>query len=237
MVEVVRLLVDLQGAAQGSPAGYDDDQDDDELDHAEEVLETETPFQREAVDQECGGDAGEADAALVPPVDFHVGSVQDVLAEDDGVGACPSEEDYVPRVQSCRQELRLTVHVLEVVLLSAVARDGGAELEVNGHAGGGDEHACDPDEEGEPDAAGEREDGAGGCEDSRADHAVEDEEDGGCYAYLTLCLANLEEGALVDVVGWSIGALDVVGGRLGGATVLEELGHGGGRRRCRRRRE
>ena len=42
--EVVWLGVDLEGAAEGGPAGDDDDEDDDELDYAEEVLEAKTPF-------------------------------------------------------------------------------------------------------------------------------------------------------------------------------------------------
>ena len=47
------------------------------------------------MDEECGGDAGKTDAALVPPVNFHVGGVQDVLAEDDGVRPCPTEQDHI----------------------------------------------------------------------------------------------------------------------------------------------
>lgn len=43
------------------------------------------------MDEEGGGDAGESDTTLVPAVHLDVGGVQDVLAEDDGVGAGPAQ--------------------------------------------------------------------------------------------------------------------------------------------------
>jgi len=177
--EVVGLLdAGLQVAREGGEAGADDDEEDDELDDAEEVLQAQAPVQGEAVDQEGGRDAGEPDAALVPAVDLDVRRVQDVLAEDDGVRAGPAEEDDVGGVHGGGEEARLAEDVLEVVLLAAVAREARAELEIDGEAGGGDEHAGDPDEEGEADGAGLGEDGGGGREDAGADHAVEDEEGG-----------------------------------------------------------
>lgn len=154
-VEVVGL-VDLEVAAQGREARDDDDEEDDELDDAEGVLQPQAPFQGEAVDQEGGGDAGEADAALVPAVDGDLGGVEDVFAKDDAVGACPAEQHDVAGVEARDEEAGLLEDVLEVVLLAAVAREAGAEFKVDCHSGGGDEHAGHPDEEGQADAATER---------------------------------------------------------------------------------
>jgi len=86
--EVVRLLVlgELEMAGQRHPAAHDDDEDDNDLDEAEQVLQADAPLERQAVDQKGRRDAGKADAALVPPVDLDVGSVEDVLAGDSQQG-------------------------------------------------------------------------------------------------------------------------------------------------------
>lgn len=86
--EVVRLLVlgELEVAGKRNPAANDDDEDDDDLDGTEQVLQSDAPLECQAVDQKGRRDAGEADAALVPPVDLNVGSVEDVLAGESQWG-------------------------------------------------------------------------------------------------------------------------------------------------------
>jgi len=66
--EVVGLLVlgQLDVAGESNPAGNDNDQDDEYLDGAQDVLESDPPLQRCAVDEERGRDAGQADYTLVP---------------------------------------------------------------------------------------------------------------------------------------------------------------------------
>lgn len=44
ILKVVGLLVELDVTTEGSETGNDDDQDDDDLDYAEDVLQTETPL-------------------------------------------------------------------------------------------------------------------------------------------------------------------------------------------------
>ena len=102
-----------------------------------------------------------------------------------------TQEHDVAGVEARHQEARAAEDELEIVLLAAVARQRGAELEVDGHASARDEHAGDPDEQREADAAGEGEDGAGRREDAGAYHAVEDEEDGRDEADLAARLAGV----------------------------------------------
>lgn len=89
--EVVGLLVDLEVAAQRHEAGNDDDEDDEQLDDAEGVLQTETPFQRTAMDEERGRDARQTNTALIPAIDLDIRRVQDKLAKDDRVSGRPAE--------------------------------------------------------------------------------------------------------------------------------------------------
>jgi len=72
------------------PARYDDQQDNDQLDGAEEILQSQTPFQRTAMDKEGGCDAGKSNSTLVPPVDLDFCCVQDVFAENDRVRTRPA---------------------------------------------------------------------------------------------------------------------------------------------------
>lgn len=148
--EVVRLLVfgELEMTTKGNPAGDNDDQDDDDLDGAEEVLKTDTPLDRGGMDQEGGSDAGETDSTLVPSVDLNVGGVQDVLAKDDRVAACPAEQHNISSVEAGGEELGLAINEFEVVLLTTVLGDSRTELEIDSGAGEGDEHASYPDKEG-----------------------------------------------------------------------------------------
>lgn len=84
----MRLLVlgELEVAGKRNPAANDDDEDDDDLDGTEQVLQSDAPLECQAVDQKGRRDASEADAALVPPVDLNVGSVEDVLAGESQWG-------------------------------------------------------------------------------------------------------------------------------------------------------
>jgi hypothetical protein len=76
---------DFEGASKSGEARDDDDQENRKLDETEEVLQTKTPFEGEAVNKESRSDACESHTSLVPATDFNVGSVKDVLSEDDGV--------------------------------------------------------------------------------------------------------------------------------------------------------
>lgn len=67
-------------SSQGDPACDDNDENNDDFDCPEEVLEPDAPFERGAVDEECGGDAGQADGALVPPGDFNLRGVKNVFS-------------------------------------------------------------------------------------------------------------------------------------------------------------
>jgi hypothetical protein len=70
-------------SSQGHPAGNYNDENNDDFDCPKKVLESDAPFERGAVDEECGGDAGETDRTLVPSGDFDLGGVKNVFS------ACP----------------------------------------------------------------------------------------------------------------------------------------------------
>lgn len=197
--EVVGLLVELDAARQRRPASKDHDQDDEDLDAAEEVLESQPPFECEAVDQEREGEAGQADAALVPPVDLDVGGVQDVFAEDDGVAAGPAEEDNVAGVEAGGQELGLTPDVFQVVLLATVLWDRRAEFHEHRSPGQGDEHTGYPHKQRETNAAGEAQDRTWRGEDSCTDDAVHDQEDGSRDTDLSFRLTRIEDPSIVCI--------------------------------------
>lgn len=117
--EIIRLL-DLQMTRQRNPPGDDDDQDDNQLDRAQQVLQTEPPLQRRGVDEKRRGDAGQSNASLVPPRNLDLRGVEDVLAEDDAVACGPAKQDGVGREHGRGEELGLGVDVFEVVLLTSV---------------------------------------------------------------------------------------------------------------------
>lgn len=117
--KVVRFL-NLEMTTESHPAGNHDDQDDDQLDHAEEVLQPQAPFQRKCVHKESGGDARQTDTALVPSVDLDLRRVEDVLAEDDAVARGPAKEHSVGSKHGRGEELGLGVNVLQVVLFAAI---------------------------------------------------------------------------------------------------------------------
>ena len=72
-------------ASKSGESRKDDDQEDGKLDEAKEILQTKTPFERQAVNQECRSDACESHTSLVPAADFDVGGMEDVLSKDNGV--------------------------------------------------------------------------------------------------------------------------------------------------------
>lgn len=175
--EVIWLLnAWLKVASKGSESGADDQEKNQKLDNAQEVLKTETPVHGECVNQESNCDTGESDTTLVPAVDLDTGGVQNILSEDDGVGAGPTEEDDVGCVHGRDEVLWLAEDVLEVVLLSSVTWEPCAELHVDGKASCRNDHAGNPDEESQSDGAALRKDRGRSGEDTGSDHAVEDEE-------------------------------------------------------------
>lgn len=163
-------------ASKGSESRADDQEQNQKLDNAQEVLKAETPVHGKGVNQESSCDTGESDTTLVPAVDLDTGGVQNVLSEDDGVGAGPTEEDDVGCVHGGDEVLRLAVDVFEVVLLSSVTWESCAELHVDGETSCRNDHAGNPDEEGQSDGAALRKDRGRSGEDTGSDHAVEDEE-------------------------------------------------------------
>lgn len=112
------------------------------------------PLQGQPVYQESDGHAGESNTTLIPPIHLDIGGVEDVLAEDHGVASRPAEQNHIAGVETRSQELRLPIHVLQVVLLPAILGDRGAELEIDRRPSGRDQHARDPYEQGKPHAAG-----------------------------------------------------------------------------------
>lgn len=107
-------------ATESHPAGDDNDQNNEQFDGAKEVLQPQAPFQRERVDEESGSNAGQTNATLIPTVDLHLRSVEDVLAEDDAVTRSPAEEHSVRGEHGRGEELGLGVNIFQVVLFTAI---------------------------------------------------------------------------------------------------------------------
>lgn len=200
IVEVVEVIVDLEVTAEGNEASDDHEEDNGELDPAEKVLQAQTPLEGGTVDDEGRGDASETDTTLVEAGDLNVGGVQDVLAKDDRVTGGPTEEDDVAGVETGGQELGLAVDVLEVVLLTTVLGNGGAELHVDGGTSKGDDHTGDPHEEGQTDGTRGAQNAGRRGEDTSTNDAVEDEETGADDANLALSLALLLNAAYTVIL-------------------------------------
>ena len=135
--EVVRFLGKLDVAAKCNPARHHNDQHDDEFNYTEKVLESETPLESGAMDQEGSGDTSKADTSLVPSINFDIGGVKYVFAKHDRIASRPSEENHVSCVQACGEELGLPEDILEVVFLAAILRYCRAEFQVNCRPGSG----------------------------------------------------------------------------------------------------
>lgn len=174
MVKAVDLL-DLFDIGQRR---NDDNDDNADLDNAQHVLKTQSPFQSGAVDQESRRDTSHSNASLVPIRNLDPRSVENVFAKDHRVAGRPAQQDDIGGVHARYEEARLAVDVFQVVLLAAVLGQAGAEFHVDRRAGPGDDAAGDPEEEGEAHAAGQGEDGAWSCKDAGTDDAVEDEHGG-----------------------------------------------------------
>lgn len=148
VAEVVGLLISLEMTTKGDETADDHDKDDDELDDTKNILKTKTPFKSSSVDDERSRDTSQTDTTLVPTVDLLVGSMEDILSENDRVARSPAHENDVRSVDASDEELWLAVDELEIVLLAAVLGDTGSPFEVDGCASGGDDGTNDPDDEG-----------------------------------------------------------------------------------------
>lgn len=78
-------------ATKCHPTGNNDEHDDDQLDDTKRILETDTPFQGNGVDNKSGSETSHANSTLIPPSDLNVCCVEDILTEDNTVTCCPSE--------------------------------------------------------------------------------------------------------------------------------------------------
>lgn len=107
-------------SSQRYPASDNDEQDDNQLNNTEQVLQSKTPFHRERMDEECSGETGQPDTALVPATNLDIGGVEDVFTKDDTVAGSPAQQDGVGGVHGSNEELRLLEDVFEVVLFTTV---------------------------------------------------------------------------------------------------------------------
>lgn len=174
IVKAVDLL-DLFDIGQGR---NNDNDDNANLDNTQEVLKTQSPLQRSAVNQESSCDTSHSNTSLVPIRNLDSRRVEDVFAKDHRVTSRPAQENDIGGVHACHEEARLAVDVFQVVLFAAVLGKTGTPFHVDCRAGPGDEAAGDPEEEGQAHAAGQGEDGAWSCEDAGTDDSVEDEHGG-----------------------------------------------------------
>lgn len=95
IAEVVGLLISLEMTTKSDETADDHDKDDDELDDTKSILKTKAPFKSSSVDDERSRDASQTNTTLVPTVDLLVGSMQDVLSENDRVTRSPAHENDV----------------------------------------------------------------------------------------------------------------------------------------------
>ncbi len=137
------------------------------------------------MNKEGSCDASESNATLIPSIDLDVGSMEYILAEDHTIRACPAEKDDIAGVEAGSKVFGPVIDVFEIVLLPTIPGDSCAELQVYGHTTCSNNHASNPNEQGQADTAGKSEYSTGSSEDASPDHAVEDEEDGREDADLT----------------------------------------------------
>jgi len=164
-------------ATERRKSRHDNQQQDEKLDRAQQILQPQAPIQSQPMNQKGVGNTSKPYTSLVPSIDFDIGGVEDIFSENHRVGSCPAEKNDVAGVHSSYQKLWLPVYVLEIVLLSSISRDSRAEFEVCHHASSSNEHADDPDEKRQANGSGEVYD-LGWCgEDTGSDHAIENEED------------------------------------------------------------
>ena len=80
-IREIMWLINLHMPTQGDETRDNHEHEDEDLEDSKEVLESETPFKSEAVDEEGEGDAGEADEAERPAAGVDVGGEENVFAE------------------------------------------------------------------------------------------------------------------------------------------------------------
>lgn len=107
-------------SSQRDPTSDNDEQDDNQLNDTEQVLQSKTPFHRERMDEECSGETGQPDTALVPATNLDIGGVEDVFTENDTVAGGPAQQDGVGGVHGGSEEFGLLEDVFEVVLFTTV---------------------------------------------------------------------------------------------------------------------
>ena len=106
---------------EGDPSRHDDDQNDDQLNHAKEVLETKTPFQSHGVDEKGSSQTRKSNSTLIPASDFDLGCVENILSKDNTVTSSPSKQDDICREHGSDEEFRFLVDIFKVVLLASVS--------------------------------------------------------------------------------------------------------------------
>jgi hypothetical protein len=87
-----------------------------------------------------------------------------------------TKQQHVSSVKTCSKESRLLEDILQVVLLASVLGNPCAELKIDSHTSGSDDHTRYPKEESKTNTARQLQDPTGRSEDSGADHAIEDQE-------------------------------------------------------------
>ena len=70
-------------------AAEDNDEQYDHFDHSKDILQAQTPFQEEAVNQKSSGYTSQPYSSLIPAVDFDLSRIKDVLAKHNAVGSSP----------------------------------------------------------------------------------------------------------------------------------------------------
>jgi hypothetical protein len=146
------------------------------------------------VNQKSCGYASKTNTSLIPAIDFDIRSVQDVFAKDDGVRTGPAcrnvsggslvlrrnerltQEHHISCVHASSEELRSLVDEFQVVLLTAILWNRGAELQVDSHACSSDDTTRNPKEEGQSNTSRKLQDTAGSSKDTRSNHAVKHKE-------------------------------------------------------------
>ena len=87
-----------------------------------------------------------------------------------------TQQHHVSSVETSSKEPRLLEDKLQVVLLASVLGNTSAELEVDGHTSGSNDHTRYPKEESETNATRKLQDTTGSGKDTGSDHSVEDQE-------------------------------------------------------------
>jgi hypothetical protein len=87
-----------------------------------------------------------------------------------------TEQQHVSSVETCSEEPRLLEDILQVVLLASVLGNACAELKIDRHPSGGDDHTRHPKEESKPNTTRQLQNPTRRSENSSTDHTVKDQE-------------------------------------------------------------